>query len=176
MVSDETLILEYQRGSREAFQELFARYRQPIYAFFRRRLTGKDRAEDLTQETFVVIVRNSVRYQPKALFRTYLYGIAMNILSAERRRAERAQRELNPEITALDDLSEPGLWVREALEKLAPEERQILMLREYEQLSYSEIAALLNLPINTVRSKLFRARQALKNHLEPAPRVGARQE
>lgn len=52
VVSDEALMLDFQRGSREAFEELFARYRQPLYGFFRRRLESRDRAEDLVQETF----------------------------------------------------------------------------------------------------------------------------
>lgn len=58
-------------------------------------------------------------------------------------------------------------WIREALEKLDPTEREIVMLREYEQLSYAEIAQLLHIPINTVRSRLFRARVALRHLLEP---------
>ena len=57
------------------------------------------------------------------------------------------------------------LWVRQAMEKLDAPEREILMLREYEQLSYSDIAELLRIPVNTVRSRLFRSRLALKNHL-----------
>jgi RNA polymerase sigma-70 factor (ECF subfamily) len=59
-----------------------------------------------------------------------------------------------------------ALWVRQALEKLDAPEREILMLREYEQLSYSDIAELLRIPVNTVRSKLFRSRLALKSYLE----------
>jgi RNA polymerase sigma-70 factor (ECF subfamily) len=58
------------------------------------------------------------------------------------------------------------LWVRQALEKLDGPEREILMLREYEQLSYSDIAELLRIPVNTVRSRLFRSRLALKSYLE----------
>jgi DNA-directed RNA polymerase specialized sigma24 family protein len=58
------------------------------------------------------------------------------------------------------------LWVRQALEKLDAPDREILMLREYEQLSYSDIAELLRIPINTVRSRLFRSRLALKSSLE----------
>jgi RNA polymerase sigma-70 factor (ECF subfamily) len=59
------------------------------------------------------------------------------------------------------------LWVREALCKLDLHDREVVMLREYEQLSYAEIAQLLNIPLNTVRSRLFRARVALKRYLEP---------
>ena len=86
MISDEALMLEFQRGSREAFEELFARYREPLYGFFRRRLASKDRAEDLAQETFLAVIRAVVRYEPRALVKTYLYGIALKLLAAERRK------------------------------------------------------------------------------------------
>ena len=168
MVSDEALMLEFQSGSREAFEELFERYREPLYGFFRRRLAAKERAADLTQETFLAILRATERYQPRALFRTYLYGIALKLLAAERRRDARCGARMEGESPGgeLDD----SLWVRMAIAKLDASEREILMLREYEQLSYSEIAALLRLPLNTVRSRLFRARMALKIYLEPAER------
>jgi len=173
MQSDEALMLEYQRGSRDAFDELFARYREPLYGFFRRRLEGMERAEDLMQETFLAVIRGSSRYEPRALVRTYLYGIALKLLAAERRKQK-------PNDPAVEAQAEPGvdesLWVRQALDKLDAGEREILMLREYEQLSYAEIAELLRLPVNTVRSRLFRSRMALKNYLEPAERVQNAQE
>jgi RNA polymerase sigma-70 factor (ECF subfamily) len=65
------------------------------------------------------------------------------------------------------DHGDQSLWVRQALQKLEPLEREILMLREFEQLSYAEIADLQRLPVNTVRSRLFRSRLALKNYLQP---------
>lgn len=172
MISDETLMLEFQRGSREAFEELFARYRGPLYGFFRRRLNGDQRAEDLMQETFLAVIRASPRYEPRALVRTYLYGIAMNLLAAERRKQFRDAPggEIAPE-PACADAAEVVLWIRQALEKLDDAEREILMLREYEQLSYSEIAELVNVPVNTVRSRLFRARMALKECLEPGWKI-----
>jgi len=168
MISDEALMLEFQRGSREAFAELFARYREPLYGFFRRRLANRDRAEDLAQETFLAVIRAVVRYEPRAMVRTYLYGIALKLLAAERRRKSGNEPQLEAEHEPQDDgLSADALWVRQALEKLDGGEREILMLREYEQLSYVEIAELLRLPVNTVRSRLFRARMALKDFLEP---------
>lgn len=167
-VSDEALMLEFQAGSRPAFEELFARYRGPLHGFFRRRLNGDQRAEDLTQETFLAVIRAADRYEPTALVRTYLYGIAMNLLSAERRRImkDSPPGKESPE-PATREASDSALWIRQALDKLDDSEREILMLREYEQLSYAEIAELHNLPVNTVRSRLFRARMALKAHLEP---------
>ena len=169
MISDEALMAEFQGGSREAFEQLFARYRGPLYGYFRRRLNGDQRAEDLTQETFLAVIHAVAHYEARALVRTYLYGIAMNLLAAERRRRFRDSPpgQPSPEPTT-NDAPDAAMWVRQALERLDESEREILMLREYEQLTYAEIAGLLKLPVNTVRSRLFRARMAMKGHLEPA--------
>jgi len=167
MTSDEALMIEFQSGSREAFEELFARYRGPLYGFFRRRLQGSPRAEDLTQEVFLAVMRAVSRYEPRALVRTYLYGIALKLLSAERRRHRDTDANTEPSAAARPD---EALWVREALDRLDAGDREILMLREYEQLSYGEIAELLRIPLNTVRSRLFRSRIALKSYLEPEVR------
>ena len=64
MISDEALMAEFQGGSQEAFEELFSRYRGPLYGFFRRRLQGDQRADDLTQETFLAVIRASARNEP----------------------------------------------------------------------------------------------------------------
>jgi RNA polymerase sigma-70 factor (ECF subfamily) len=87
MTSDEALMLEFQQGSSDAFTELFRRYREPIYGYFRRRLQDQPRAEELAQETFLAILKSAERYEPRALFRTYLYGIAVKMVWAERRKA-----------------------------------------------------------------------------------------
>jgi RNA polymerase sigma-70 factor (ECF subfamily) len=168
MNSDEVLMLEYQGGSRAAFEELYSRYSGPLYGFFRRRLDNPQRSEELAQETFLAVIRGASHYEPRALVRTYLYGIALRLLFAERRRQLREgpaiEGEREPSASASQ---ETGLWVREAVAKLDASEREILMLREYEQLSYAEISNLLRLPLNTVRSRLFRARMALKQQLDP---------
>jgi RNA polymerase sigma-70 factor (ECF subfamily) len=167
MTSDEALMLEFQGGSRAAFEELFARYRKPLYGFFGRRLNNRERAEDLVQETFLAVIRAASRYEPRALVRTYLYSIALNLLAAERRKFSTSstlgQSASEPKT---DGTPEYALWVRQAMEKLDSPDREILMLREYEQLSYSDIAELLRIPVNTVRSRLFRSRLALKGYLE----------
>lgn len=172
--SDERLMLEFAQGSQEAFNELFRRYRQPIYGFFCRRVADPARAEELGQETFIALMRGARRYEPRALFRTYLYAIALKILRAERRKAAframffgTSSRAAEPHA---DGASEVGIWVRRAVAKLEPMDREMLMLREFEQLSYAEIADLLQIPVNTVRSRLFRARMALRELLE-APAI-----
>jgi RNA polymerase sigma-70 factor, ECF subfamily len=178
MTSDEALMLEFQGGSRAAFEELFARYRKTLYGFFRRRLNNPERAEELTQETFLAVIRSASRYEPRALVGTYLCGIALKLLAAERRKflTSSTSDQPVPEPKTYGT-SERVLWVRQAMEKLDAPDREILMLREYEQLSYSEIGELLRIPVNTVRSRLFRSRLALKNYLEsdartnPSPRT-----
>ena len=174
MTSDEALMLEFQGGSRAAFEELFARYHKPLYGFFARRLSNPERAEDLAQETFLAVIRAASRYEPRALVRTYLYGIALKLLAAERRKFSTKRTS---EQSALEPKTggtpESVLLVRQAMEKLDASEREILMLREYEQLSYTDIAELLRIPVNTVRSRLFRSRLALKSHLEAETRTNS---
>ena len=169
--SDEKLMLAFYQGSADAFSQLFSRYKQPLFGFFRRRLADASHAEELTQETFLVLLRSASRYQPRALFRTYLYAIAFNMLRAHRRKAVFRATFFGTRRTTQDpaahDSPEANLAIREALAKLESTEREILLLREFEQLSYAEIADLLRLPVNTVRSRLFRARMALRDLLLP---------
>ncbi len=167
MNSDDQLVLEFQQGSREAFRELFERYRDPIYGFFRRRLENPSRAEELTQDCFLALLRNASRYEPRASFRSYLYGIAMKMVFAERRKASHETNGANPPEPRAEENLDAALWIRRALDQLEASDREILMLREYEQLSYAEIAGMLRTPVNTVRSRLFRARLALKEQLTP---------
>ena len=169
-MTDDELIRDARGGSREAFEALFERYRTPIWQFFRRRTAEVARAEELTQDTFVALLESAHRYQARTVFRAYLFGIAYHVLSADRRKA--AHRHADP--LNFDPSSGPtrdpdaGLWVRRALAQLEEDDREILMLREYDELSYQEIADLRRLPLNTVRSRLFRARMALKAALLPA--------
>ena len=175
MSSDEELMIEFQKGSTEAFTELFPRYAQRLFGFFRRRLAYPTRAEELTQDVFVAVLKAATRYEPRALFRTYLYSIAVRMLMAERRKASREAADAShaPE-PAQQAQSETSAWVRDAVERLETTEREILLLREYEELSYEEIAQVLAIPVNTVRSRLFRARMALRELLEAQrPRTGA---
>jgi RNA polymerase sigma-70 factor (ECF subfamily) len=172
--TDEELMLQASRGSTAAFAELFGRYKQPLFGFFRRRLADPAHAEELTQDTFVALLRSSPDYQLTSLFRTFLYAIAFKILTAHRRKSAFRATFLQPwsahREPFADSTVEIDILLRNALHKLDRQEREILMLREFEQLTYAEIAELLDLPVNTVRSRLFRARTALRNLL------GARKE
>jgi RNA polymerase sigma factor (sigma-70 family) len=97
----------------------------------------------------------------------------MHMAHAERRKAGREVSE-NENLDqrpgrsgGSEGTTDAGIWVRDALEQLQIDDREILMFREYEQLSYEEIGALMRVPVNTVRSRLFRARMAMKEQLMP---------
>jgi len=177
--TDEQLILALREGSEPAFTILFHRYKQPIFGFFSRRLTDSARTEELTQETFIALFRAAKRYEPRASFRTYLYAIAFRILRTDRRKSIFRTAFLGSpkaaESASTPSHTEDSLWVRRALAKLDTTDREIVMLREYQQLSYAEIATLLQIPLNTVRSRLFRARTALRDLLIPPPAPSAPQ-
>jgi len=167
MQTDEQLMLEFQGGSARSFEELFRRYRNPVYGFFRRRLNYGARAEELAQETFVIIIRGADHYEARAKFRTYVYGIAMKQLWSERRKVMREAKAM-AEPFEEDHETDPaaGMWVKDALSRMDPDHREVLMLREYEQLPYEDIADVLAVPINTVRSRLSRARAELRTLLD----------
>ena len=168
MLGDDELMAEARRGSQAAFEQLFERYREPVWRFFRRRTTDAAIAQELAQDTFVAILEGARRYRARGMFRSYLFGVAYNVLLADRRK--RAHRRTEP----LDPDGPPGIaadreaviWLRDALSTIDESDREILMLREYEELSYQEIADVRRVPLNTVRSQLFRARMALKAALE----------
>jgi RNA polymerase sigma-70 factor (ECF subfamily) len=166
-MSDELLMVAFSRGSKDAFGELFSRYRQPVFGFFRRRVADAALAEELTQETFLAMLGAATRYEPSATFRTYLYAIAFNVLRAHRRRAAlRAMfSSTDAEEPAARNSMDADVVLRDAVGRLERVDREILLLREFEELSYAEIAELLKLPLNTVRSRLFRARMALRELL-----------
>ncbi|MEZ5318045.1 MAG: sigma-70 family RNA polymerase sigma factor [Vicinamibacterales bacterium] len=167
MQSDQELMLAYRAGDRAAFDELFARYRDPVWRFFRRRVADTARAEELAQETFLALIQSAPRYEPRAAFRSYVFGVAYNVLLAARRRRRRGIEEPIAELDPPGASSDPAsvLWIRQAMAALDPGEREVLMLREYEALSYDEIASLTGVPVGTVRSRLFRAREALRAKL-----------
>ena len=156
-------------GSAEAnaaFAELFARHRASVWGFFRRRVWDATRAEDLTQETFIALMKSAPRYEVRAPFRSFLFGIAFNLLSEERRRTRPpASADALAGLAADAPDLDVVMHVRQAIAALDPIDRDVLLLREFETLSYAEIASALGIPVNTVRSRLFRARMAVREKL-----------
>lgn len=165
---DEELMLSFKNGDPLAFRELFDRYKNSIYGYVRRRVNDPGRAEEITQDVFLALVQRRNGYHVSASFRTYLYRIALNRIASEYRKKKESD-PLPEEAPAAAGDPAVVQQVREALARLEPEQREIVLLREYQGLSYEEIAAVLSIPVGTVRSRLFRAKMALRELLAPAP-------
>ncbi len=169
---DEELMLAFKNGDGRAFRTLFDRYKNPVYGYVRRRVNDPGRAEEITQDVFMALVQHRNGYEVTASFRTYLYRIALNRIASEHRKKKEEAWPETPEgqpVAVPATGGDPAVvqQVREALARLEPQQREIVMLREYEGLSYDEIARVLEVPVGTVRSRLFRAKMALRELLLP---------
>ncbi len=168
---DEDWVKRAQAGDREAFSELVRRHQSAVYRYLLRMLGSHEDALELTQDAFVKAWQALPQWQPEAQFRTWLFRIANNTaLDALRRRKLVEFVPLEDSFDAPD--SGPGperqaqakqevRQLEASLKKLAPEHRQILLLREVEEMSYEEIGRVLSLSEGTVKSRLARARVAL---------------
>ena len=162
-----------QQGDRQAFGELVYHYREGVINVVYRMCGDANVAEDAAQEAFIRAWQNLPRYHPRSPFRNWLYRIATNIaLDVLRRERDTADIEsmplvaagLNPE--AVVERNERAERVRQAVLALAPASRAVLILREYEGLSYKEIAETLDIPMGTVMSRLNYARTQLRETLK----------
>jgi len=167
--SDSRLIRQAQAGDRGALHELLASYEAPLLRFASRMLGPRRRADvyDLCQEVFVRIIETIDRADPSRPFKPYFYRIASNLiidsLRSEMRRGPVVHRSEEPAAAGED----PGLRIdlERAILELPVNYRTVLVLRYAEELDYEEIAATLQIPLNTVKTYLFRARRALKTRL-----------
>ena len=181
--TDENLLEQAANGNPEAFQILYERYRDPIFRFAYRMIGSTEAAEDVAHDCFLSLIREPNRFdREKASLRTYLYAAARN-QAAKRYQAfgrEAAIEDLQyePQLSdrhqpirqVLDD--ELTSEVREAIADLPPLQREALILFEYEDLSLAEIGAVVGVDPNTVKARLFRARDKLRARLERYFRIG----
>jgi RNA polymerase sigma-70 factor (ECF subfamily) len=181
--TDERLLAEAAQGKSAAFQILYERYRDPIFRFAYRMLGSTEAAEDVTHDCFLGLIKDPGRFDPKkASLRTYLYAAARN---------QAAKRYLNlSRESGIDELPNEPLMathhepirqvlnnelageVQRAIESLPPLQREALVLFEYEDLSLAEIGAIVGADSNTVKARLFRARDKLRARLERYFRIG----
>jgi RNA polymerase sigma factor (sigma-70 family) len=150
----------------EAFEELFERQFDSIYGYLARRV-GPELARDLASETFTRAFAARKRYDPaRGDARPWLYGIANNLLRRHYRDEERRLRALARHGVRREDTPPEESRLADALATLPPEERDVLLLFAWADLGYGEIAAALDVPVGTIRSRLHRARAHIRAALE----------
>lgn len=183
---DQQLVERAQRGDKHAFELLVAKYQRRLARLISRFVRDAAEVEDVTQEAFIKAYRALPAFRGESAFYTWLYRIgintAKNYLVALGRRPSTSsmiETEDSDEFEAVDllqDMNTPenelmskevvGV-VNDTLQKLPEDLRTALTLREIEGLSYEEIAEMMNCPIGTVRSRIFRAREAIAEKLRP---------
>jgi RNA polymerase sigma-70 factor (ECF subfamily) len=176
--SDEDLAARFVAGDHGAFDELVRRHRDGIYRFVRWHLGAPGgEAEDVTQDVLIEVYRSLPRYERRSRLKTWILGLAYNLCRQTRRGSRSARRvfvaevatdevlgslaDAAPDLDALLARREIQAEVRSAIDRLGPEHREIVLLREVEELSYGEIASVLRIPVGTVRSRLHYARVEL---------------
>ena len=186
--SDESLMRRFQAGDGDAFDDLFDRYSAHLINFAFRSLRSKEEAEDCTQETLLRVHGAKDRYDPSRPFRPWLYSIASRLVS-NRLRHKKRHPILSFFMGGEDDVESPlpidppdhprdrpeqtaeksrlVETVRSSLAKLPDNQRTAVLLARFEEMSYEDIAHVLDVSVPSVKSLLFRARQTLKNDLQP---------
>ena len=177
-ISDSELVINAIKGRESSFEELVRRYQRPIVAYVYRMLGDYDAALDVTQEIFIKIYNSLSRYSSEYKFSTWIYRIAHNAAIDYMRRHK--QNEQSLEIEANNEVFEIPLeskrpspeqereqseWrteIHNVVQKLPTNYRELILLRHTQDLSYEEIAEITNLPLGTVKNRLFRAREMMR--------------
>lgn len=183
---DQQLVERVQRGDKLAFDLLVSKYQRRLGRLISRFVRDPAEAEDVTQDAFIKAYRALPGFRGESAFYTWLYRIGINTaknhLLANKRRAptstpfDAEEAESYDDIGLLHEVSTPENElmskqvvdvVQASLQKLPEDLRSALTLREIEGLSYEEIAVVMNCPVGTVRSRIFRAREAVAENLRP---------
>lgn len=186
-ISDETLMMRYAKGDVGAFEELVERHRQPLFGYLCRISKNRELAEDLFQEVFIRVMNSRSRYKKSAKFTTWLYRIARNAcIDAFRRESYRkteslsapraADREMETTLENVLPSSNPGPdmelerkqlseILKKCIERLSPEQKEVFVLRQYQNLPFQEIARVTGASESTVKSRMRYALKSLRTML-----------
>jgi RNA polymerase sigma-70 factor, ECF subfamily len=185
--ADEDLMVLYQRGEVRAFEILLSRHRKPLYNFILRYLGDKETAEDLLQEAFMRVIRGAEAYKRQAKFTTWLYTIARNLcVDQTRRRKHRKHASLDAPLDAgeesgslLDVLPSKEMasdrksvnkqlheTMQRAIAGLSEEQREVFLMREFLDMPFKQIADVVGVPENTVKSRMRYALDKLRLELD----------
>ena len=185
--ADEVLMVAYQKGDVRSFEILLTRHRKPVFNFILRFVGSRETAEDLLQETFLRVIKGAEAYQRQAKFTTWLYTIARNLCVDQSRRAKHrkaqsldAPMNSSAESGTLLDVLPSGemasdrlagnkqlhLKLNEALGRLSEEQREVFLMREFLDMPFKEIADVIGVPENTVKSRMRYALEKLRLELD----------
>ena len=176
---DDDLMQMYRDGDADAFDTLFGRHRAPVYNFARMMLGHADGAEDVLQDTFLAVARTARSYEPRGRFRSWVMRITRN-LCLNRIQAERVRRRVMAEggLNVIEpaaheptppervEADEQMTRLRRLIAELPERQREAIVLYAFEQMRYREIGEVLDVPINTVKTLIHRARATLASALE----------
>lgn len=185
-LDDECLVQAMRDGSQEAYEALIARFQQPVYNLVYRLLNDPSDASDVVQEVFLKVFRNLGHFRGQSSLKTWIYRISVNEAYNHRRWFSRHRRQevgletedefgrsrpdqvmdhsRSPFELALDQ--ETHAFIEEALTQINPAFRAVVVLRDMEDLSYEEIAEVLQVSLGTVKSRILRGREALRQVLQ----------
>lgn len=181
---EDTLVTALARGSEDAYEILIQRYQQPVYSLVCRLMNDPGDAPDVVQEVFLKVFRSIGSFRGNSSLKTWIYRIAVNEAYNHRRwfcRHQRQEVALGSEEGAphFEGVTDPGrspfeqaadretrALVEQALEKLNPKFRAVVVLRDIEDLNYEDIATVLDVSLGTVKSRIMRGREALRRILE----------
>ena len=185
VATDKQLVKQAGRGDERAFELLVLKYQQRIFALINRYVRDPDEVQDVAQETFIKAWNALPRFRGESAFYTWLYRIAVNtaknhLVSKGRRPpgsdVDASEAEQYPGADQLRDIGTPESQalseelrtvIGQTIEGLPEELRRAVTLREFEGLSYEDIAAIMECPVGTVRSRIFRAREAIDQAMKP---------
>lgn len=186
--SDEELIRRFKRGDEKSFKELVERYQSRVYSIVLGMIGDRSDTEDLCQEIFVKVYRNLDKFKGKSKFYTWLYRIAVNTCINAQNGQKRKPASISlsypmgkdekPLLTKISESSEKcsmeilknkelGSKMKSAIDSLSDGLKEVFIMREIEDLSYKELARIFQCSEGTIKSRLFRAREKLKEELMP---------
>jgi RNA polymerase sigma-70 factor (ECF subfamily) len=188
-LTDEELIFKFQKEDVEAFNEIVFRYKDKLVNFLFRYTGSRDESEDLAQDTFLKLYRSKHLYKEIAKFSTWFYTIAINIAKTNLRKKSRKKAisisdfdpdnekdfDLPADVISPDDAANASIesyYIQKAINSLGDKFKEVIVLRDIQDLEYEEIAQITGLPLGTVKSRINRGRERLKELLSDIYKPG----
>lgn len=178
-IGDAECVKRVQRGDTDSFEILVRRHQKAIFNLVYRLLGDYDEAAEIAQEVFLSAFKSIHQFRGEANFSTWLYRIGLNHASTRRKSLRSAQQRHIPldgteviadcSVDPAKDAEHKEIQnrVQQALDSLDPEDARIILLRDLQDVTYEDVSEMLDIPIGTVKSRLHRARQALRARLAP---------